>query len=500
MVYKFCVRAFLLIAVLTGSFTAGFSQSSYSKPGRGDRPLRERLSERIPGWMEKYDIPGLVLAGIEDGAPAWQEAYGYADLAEGRPMTVNTVCRVESISKSVTAWGVMKLVEEGEIALDSPVMNYLKSWSFPESPYPEEQITVRQLLSHSSGLPLGTIGERFAPQGPTPSLKERLTKDALLQNKPGAVFSYSNAGFNVLELMVEEVTGRDFAGYMEQEVLRPLGMEHASFEWHRNFPTSVPNGYDQKGSPIPVYVYPDRASGGLFATAGDVARFVAAGMPAFSQKGLKVLRRESIDLMYTFQIKPGGFYGLAFDGYGLGYFIEHLPSGEKAVAHGGQGSGWMTHFHVVPETGDGIVILTNSQRSWPFFSLLLSEWAEACGFPGIGMGIIKRANTGIWVAIGLCALFILPALWKGCRGLFTGRRMFAPLSRLNRPVRLLQGVFFLLLLYLLIWALSQPYLFLTSIFPISSKWLGVCMTGIMVSLFFYILFPQTKPEPDHVAD
>jgi CubicO group peptidase (beta-lactamase class C family) len=103
------------------------------------------LDERIPALMKDYGIPGVSIALVQKGETTWSNAYGYADLENRRKMTTDTYCRVESISKSVTAWGVMKLVEQGKIELDRPVGQYLKNWKLPESQFSEEKVTVRQL-------------------------------------------------------------------------------------------------------------------------------------------------------------------------------------------------------------------------------------------------------------------------------------------------------------------------------------------------------------------
>ena len=142
----------------------------------------------------------------------------------------------------------------------------------------------------------------------------------------------------------------------------------------------------EKGQPIPVYVYPATASGGLFSTVDDIARFVAAGMTRFGNTGHAVLSPETIAELYVPGVDTASFYSIVFDAYGYGHFIENLSNGYRAVAHGGQGYGWMTHFHAVPETGDGIVILINSQRSWPFFVYVLSDWARWIGAGSVGMG------------------------------------------------------------------------------------------------------------------
>lgn len=450
-----------------------------------------KLDDEIPSLMAKYRIPGAIVAVIKDGEPVFINAYGYANVKSGRKMTTDAYCRVESISKSVTAWGVMKLVERSEINLDTPVVEYLKSWEFPESDYPTDKITVRQLLNHTSGLPLGTIGVRYAPTEQIPALRKSLTQNALPNSNPGLHFEYSNVGYHILELLIEEVTGLDFNQYMVQEVLSPLGMTHSSFEWRTSFADSIPIGYDFSGKPVPPYVYPEKAAGGLFATADNITRFVCAGMMDSMASG-NVLNRESIVQLYTPSVNNLGFYGFAFDSYGFGHLIEELPNGKTAVAHGGQGTGWMTHFHSVPETGDGIVILTNSQRSWPFFAQILTQWAEWNGFKRVGMSIISTGERVLWAVVGL--LIILTTL-QGLRiitGIGNSSRSFSPFSKRKRKSNIALFSIFILLNVLYIWAGSQDYIFFTSIFPIISRWLMFVAPAISALLLLAIMFPKTK--------
>lgn len=406
-------------------------------------------------------------------------------------MTTDTYCRVESISKPVTAWGVMKLVESGKLDLDQPVASYLKNWSFPASPFSTDQITVRQLLSHSAGIQLGTIGVRYDPRGTVPTLEEALTKDALLFQEPGKDFSYSNTGFNVLELLIEEITGRDFATYMEEEILLPLGMEHASFNWRENFDPPIPNGYDLHGTPIRPYIYPDKAAGGLFARIADIATFVRAEMPDFSETGQQVLSGENIRMLYQPVVERPGVYTLAFDAYGLGHFIEYLPDGKKAISHGGQGSGWMTHFHAVPETGDAIIIFTNSQRSWPFFAYILNDWAAWNGFGSIGMGKIAFGNQIMWILISLLLFFALWQGWNIVAGVLNSSRKLAPFARPGILWRSVAMLLSLALLAVLLWAVNQKYLFIAAVFPVSAGWLGVALFLVAIVLLFNALLPKS---------
>lgn len=447
------------------------------------------LDERIPALMKDYDIPGVNIALVQKGETTWSKAYGYADLEEGRKMTTDTYCRVESISKSVTAWGVMKLVEQGKIELDKPVELYIKNWEFPESEFSEEKVTVRQLLTHTAGMPLGDIFERYSPKEEIPSLEQSLTKEAILIQEPGLSFSYSNTGYNLLELLIEEVTGRDFAEYIEEEVFIPLRMHNSSFTWSEELDPAVPVGYDLKGNPIPVYIYSEKASGGLFARVEDIATFVTAGMTNSYHTDHEVLTSQNINKLYTPMVGKPGIYGLAFDSYGLGHFIESLSNGKQAVSHGGQGGGCMTHFHSVPETGDGIVILTNSQRSWPFISYILSDWAKWCGFSSVGMGQIIRGKKVLWTLIGLILFILLWQVWRLGQGLISGRRQFAPLSKESRLLRLVQSSLFIILVLGLLWSINQDYLFISSVFPIASSWLGFSIFLCAVVLLLSALFP-----------
>ncbi len=512
-----CIGTVLLAAAVFFTACDGAdSEHSQAGPGRQEiGPYTTHLDEKIPGLMEKYGIPGVCAALVRDGEPVWSRAYGYADVEAGRLMTTDTRCRVESISKSVTAWGVMKLVDEGRIDLDTPVVRYLKSWEFPESGFSHEKITVRQLLSGSAGMPLGTIGVHYAPGEAKPSLEDILSQDAVLRQEPGRSFFYSNTGFTILELLIEEVTGRDFAEYMEKEVLKPLGMNAASFNWSSEWVPAVPNGYDLGGRPIPVYVYPDKAAGGLFATVEDIAAFAAAGVrSSFSagvygptgngmkdagdgtnaagikdQAGQAVMSAAAVEAMYTPAIPMSGYYSLVFDSYGFGHFIEELPNGIKAVSHGGQGSGWMTHFHIVPESGDGIVLLTNSQRSWPFIAAVLNDWAERAGLGGIGMGLIVRAQMVLRIGMALAALLLAWQAVRLIRGMISGRRRFEPLAEESRLPRAVQGLIGIAVLGALRWALGQEYFFLNSVFPAASVWLGWTLLGTAVVLLASAVLP-----------
>ena len=454
------------------------------------------LDQRIHAIMQAYDIPGVNIALIQNGEIIWLSAFGQADRETNRELTIDTYMRVQSISKSVTAWGIIRLVEQGMIELDRPVKDYLKNWQFPENQSLTDLITTRQLLTHTAGLPIGDFYNFYSPEEVIPSLEESLFKEARLIQEPGKSFSYSNTGYNLLELLIEEVTGQDFADYMDQEILQPLGMHHSSFEWSRRWNPPVPTGYNLSGNPIPVYVYPEKASGGLFSTVEDIAKFVIASMPEFSSSQ-SVLTTEAVHSIQSIWVNRIGVYNLVFDGYGFGHYVEILPDGRTAISHGGQGTGWMTHYHAVPSTGDGIVILTNSQRGWPMIAYLLTDWAAWSGLPALGMSRIILGNHLLWGFTGFLWFAIIWELWNLASLVATRKNSKFYLTKKSIPERVFRIGLSIIIFSGLFWSINQNYLFITSVFPMSAEWAGKSLLIFAMSLFISAFVSGLHDQPIH---
>ena len=445
-----------------------------------------RLDHLIPDWITRYDVPGLRIAIIDSGELVWSQAYGYKNVEDQIPMTTETVFRVESISKSVTAWGVMYLVEDGVIDLDVPIQQYLSSWRLPESAYAEETITTRMLLSHSSGLALGNFNDEYDPRDVVPELRDTLYDEVDFVYEPDSDFLYSNAGYHILQVLVEDVTGSTFEAYMSENILRPLGMNYASFTWENIEHHNLATGYELNHSPVDDYVYPAQSSGGLFATVDDIAVFLMAGMTSSDQQ---ILSADTIQQLYTPQITTSGIYGIVSDAYAMGYFVEDLPCNTSLIWHGGQGHGWMTHFHINPASGDGIVILTNSQRSYPLIASILEEWSDWSSYPTVKMTRIIQASR---ILRGLIALLIAVDVYLICtmlREVYLSQRIVNPFRHHRRMYRLLSLIFGCSLLALLWWGMNQPYLFVTTIFPDLASWIVIVSISTATASFLYALFP-----------
>ena len=486
----------VVVAVVAGALITWWVVTAPAR-ARIDRPEVEEIATRLdvvaPRLMRRYGVPGMGIAIVRGGVPVWSAAFGLADRESGRTMESGSMFQVGSISKSVTAWGVMALAERQVIDLDAPVRAYLRSWEFPGTHASIDRITVRALLSNTAGLPLGSFGTEHDPRGTVPPLREALSREARLEREPGIEFSYSNVGFNLLELLIDEVTGREFASFMREEILQPIGMSRATFAWGDDVEHAVATGYDLSGRPIEPYVYPEKASGGLFASVDDIARFIVAGATMSDRIPPPVINRSGLELLYERHARIGGVFGMVADGYGLGHFLEELPDGTRAAWHGGQGLGWMSHYHTVPETGDGIVILTNSQRSWPVMARILGIWGR---WSGVGAVKFTRISLGIGLLWSLIAVLAAGTALVGvrvARGLTTGDRSFAPFARHARGARAVGLFAGCAVLAGLVWASAQPYLMVTSIFPGVSDWAAAVLAVAAVVLVGAALVPSSCP-------
>lgn len=338
------------------------------------------------GWLSRSQVPGAAIALVRDGQVAWAGGYGQADLARRVPVTTETVFQAGSISKPVTAWGVLRLVDKGLLDLDAPVQSYLTRWHLPASRYNADDVTVRRLLNHSAGLSQpGYPG--LPPDQRMPSLEESLAGLRLVA-EPGTGYLYSGGGYTVLQLVIEEVTGEAFATYMQREVLDPLGMTGSGFEWRDDLRPATAIGHDALGQPRPNFLFTEKAAAGLYATVPDLARFAAAIMPGphGETPGRTVLSPSTVVDMLTPVALTDEY--LAADvtrpphqtTRGLGYAIERQPDGTQAVWHNGANpGGWRATLMTLPDRREGIVILTNSNRGATFNDSVLTAWNEWLG-------------------------------------------------------------------------------------------------------------------------
>jgi CubicO group peptidase (beta-lactamase class C family) len=338
---------------------------------------RRALEDAARRALAGSTTPGLALALVHHGQPAWAAGFGLADPAAGRPVTAGTRFQAASVSKPVAAWGALRLVETGRIGLDEPVLGRLRRWRPPPSPFDGDGLTVGRLLSHTAGLSVhGYVGQ--PADRPVASIAASLAGESgdgfpvELLEEPGRRWLYSGGGYSVLQLLVEELTGRPFADFMEAEVLDPLGMAASGFRWSRTAGTARP--HDAGGRPVPDFAFAEQAAAGLVTTAPDLGRFLAAALagPDGEPPGRGVLSPAGVRLALTAAPGTEGRWGL---GYGLGL----LESGERLAYHEGANRGWRAGLALLPDRRAGIAALANGDDGAAVIDAVVQRWLEGAG-------------------------------------------------------------------------------------------------------------------------
>jgi CubicO group peptidase (beta-lactamase class C family) len=390
-------------------------------PERGDfQTFTQYLEEQIPEQMSKYHVAGLSVALVHDSQLEYLQGFGYADEGKSTPITGDTLFQVASISKAVSAWGVMNLVEEGKIDLDAPASNYLTRWQFPATKYDLNQVTIRRMLSHTSGIAhvggyagVSSIAELQSLEESLTSPNDAESKGVRVVYTPGSKYQYSGGAYTLLQLIIEEVSGQAFSDYMKTQVLDPIGMTASTFESTPPAGSSVSSVFNQKGQTVPSHYFSSKAAAGLYSSAHDMAMFEKAMMlTGQDAQNENVLSAETLREMY--QPQPGLSQLLP---YGLGYMLQPLRSIKTIeVSHTGSNlPGWNSLITTLPEKGEGLVILTNSPGGNQLRESLRSRWLYwATGQISNSSRMNKLIQTlmivvPIWI-IGVLLLFFVPRI------------------------------------------------------------------------------------------
>ena len=199
---------------------------------KGQPVPRMTLGER----MKYYNIPEVSIAFFRDGRVDWARGYGLADKTINKPVTPDTLFQAASISKSVTAFAALRLVQQGKLSLDEVVNLKLVSWKVPDNEFTEtERVTLRRLLSHTAGMTVPSVGGYQAGEYMPTTVQvlngEKTSNEPVRVDRvPGKEFRYSGGGYVVVQQLMADVTGKSFPALMHDLVFEPLGMTHSTFE------------------------------------------------------------------------------------------------------------------------------------------------------------------------------------------------------------------------------------------------------------------------------
>jgi CubicO group peptidase (beta-lactamase class C family) len=313
--------------------------------------------------MKFYNIPGLSIAVIDNYKIDWAKGYGWADSEDQKPVTEKTLFQAASISKSLNAIGMLKLVQDQMVDLDADINKYLTSWHFPyDSITGENKITVTNLLSHTAGLNVhGFPGYEASEK--LPLLKDILdgakpsnTPAIRSQFEPGVRFQYSGGGVTISQQIVTDVTKQSYDSWMWENVLKPLGMSSSSFSQPPSDTKKdlLASGYHADGKKVKgkFHIYPEEAAAGLWTNPSDLCKYIIETQLSYQGKSEKVLSTELTKLRLTPFIDASSALGVFIDKRGDTRYFQHT----------GGNDGFTCQYYGSLDEGKGVVIMTNSDN------------------------------------------------------------------------------------------------------------------------------------------
>jgi CubicO group peptidase (beta-lactamase class C family) len=353
--------ALLTLAVLLPTVSAGAVSTRNSPTDFA------AIDAYIEQQMRDLSIPGLAIGVVQGDQIVHLKGFGIAG-PDGRAVTPQTPFQLASLVKPMTGVAIMQLVEAGKIDLDAPVQRYLPTFRVADETV-SAQITVRHLLYHTSGLP-GTVGMEYALSGDArpDALEARVEAlRAVSLNRPiGASYEYSNAGYMILGLIVQVVSGQPYEGYMREHLFTPLQMQQTFTDWTEARSHGAASGYRYRfGVPVPGEIAIDRASlpsGGVTASVEDVTHFLVAQLNGGRFGDTAILSPAGIAEMQ----RPVAQTPAGDEFYAMDWGVRPIGS-MPAVSKGGDNADFKTMMILIPEQHLGLVVLTNSNKRFDSF-------------------------------------------------------------------------------------------------------------------------------------
>jgi CubicO group peptidase (beta-lactamase class C family) len=343
-------------------------------------PLNLKVDSLVADAMRDGKVPGLSVTIVRNDSVIHSKGYGFANLEQRIPMTDSTPVVIGSTSKTVTAFAIMQLQDAGQLALDSSVARYVRLLGAPtpgdssstravqvaqpaDARFPRQ--TVRHLLTNVGGIPAGFSGDPFDNPDTLPGALERIVRDDMIPRRldfePGTGYKYSNRGFSLASLVVQDVSGMSYEQYVDDRIFAPLGMRHSTgYFWRVN---DRARGYREGLDGKPVAGAPSLSrewtgSGMISSTSGDAARFLMAMLNGGkAADGKQVLSAPSVAEILRGQQPAESELGGPTT-YGLGWEV-HDMGGIQVVMKGGSVISMGSLFLLIPSQKTGIAIVFN---------------------------------------------------------------------------------------------------------------------------------------------
>lgn len=339
------------------------------------------VKSNIEQRMLHYGVPGVSVAVFENGKIEWAKGYGTARPNENVPVTETTLFQGASISKSVTAVGALRLVQDGELGVEQNVNSTLTSWHLPSSPFTEDRnVTLRGLLNHSAGITVhgfpGYARDATVPtlievlNGEGPANTERIEVDIPI----GETWRYSGGGYTIIQQLLMDVSQQSFQQFMTENVLSPLGMASSTFELVLDETQEAKTAWGYRPGLGPVvsgyHIYPESAAAGLWTTPTDIALFALGVHESAVGSPTSLIDEPLAKEMLTAQKGNYGF-GVMVSGEGASHRFRHT----------GINQGFDSMYVAYSELGTGAVVMTNSNLSSGLIKEIIGSVAREYSWP-----------------------------------------------------------------------------------------------------------------------
>ncbi|MCX7548996.1 serine hydrolase [Xanthomarina sp. F1114] len=341
----------------------------------------KKLDDIIQNTLETFDVPGISVGIIKDGETIYSKGFGVRSLTTNQEMTDETLVGIASNSKGFTATALAILADEGKLSFNDKVSKHIPEFKMHDA-YASQEVTIKDLITHRAGLGLGQGDLMFFPEGGSLTVNDIIHNVRYLkpENSFRSTLDYNNIMFIVAGEVIHRVSGLSWAEFIEQKILKPVGMTSSYGSYNNAKKANVSNIIDAH-APVDgkVVAIPHdwnetaNAAGGIISNIKDMNTWAEFLMNGFTTKeGVKLVTDKQIYQLWNLQIASPvslkNSYDSNFRGYGLGWFLTDVK-GHKQVYHTGGLIGTVTQFTLIPDMNLGIVVLTNQQSGAAFSAI-----------------------------------------------------------------------------------------------------------------------------------
>lgn len=340
---------------------------------------KAELDQLIRSTLEAFDVPGISVGIVKDGKVVYADGHGVRSMNNNLPMDENTLVGIASNSKGFTCFALGMLVDEGKINWDDKVRKYIPEFKMYD-PWVTEEFTIRDLVTHRSGLPLGAGDLMFFPEGGDFNVEDVIHNVRFLEPSHSfrSTFMYNNNMFIIAGEVIHRVSGLTWEEFIENRIMKPMGMKSSKASYNRvkdksniidaHLPVdgvvqAIPHDWSETAN----------AAGGNMSNITDMlvwAEFLMNG--GVTKDGTRLISERQMHELWQLQtplsVGPDHPYNTHFRGYGLGWFLSDV-NGYKEVTHTGGLIGTVTQFTIIPEIDLGIVVLTNQMVGAAFTTI-----------------------------------------------------------------------------------------------------------------------------------